>query len=307
MRRRKNRSNESFTPYVLRHLQNIIDDPLKVLNRLRNKDLKYNIRVRHSQIKEAFQTDEAPFCQHFVAPINAPDQFSAIVRDVTGASKDCEIVLSSLPYVCFTVSWSIRESRNLTVNFLALVQRVPINYEQQLYDDSEFTVVIFGGQLDRFIMFPYTFECALNSSAIRGTYIDELDQSKFDKYQVPPVETQKQACNDLLAILHYLDLHNEHSQDEPLLVDGYKPPLTKRDKRKGKLPAVEHKIISIVKPKVVPVTLPGTGTSGYKQREHTRRGHTRILRSGRKVEVRPCVAGDARLGRIEKDYDLEPS
>ena len=126
------------------------------------------------------------------------------------------------------------------------------------------------------------------------------------------IEKERDNLNPIIhtacMFLAYLEIPDNHSTDDPIIIPGHTPPpLSKLDRLRGNKREYSHKVLVIRKPKIIPVPLPGTGTSGYKQREHTRRGHTRILRSGRKVEVRPCVAGDARLGRIEKDYDLEPS
>jgi hypothetical protein len=45
--------------------------------------------------------------------------------------------------------------------------------------------------------------------------------------------------------------------------------------------------------------------TGIHQRQHIRRAHIRILRDGRNIYVRACVAGRAELGTIRKNYLVE--
>lgn len=60
--------------------------------------------------------------------------------------------------------------------------------------------------------------------------------------------------------------------------------------------------LDLTKPKYEKrVHLGGTHAS---PREHTRRGHWRTCKSGKRVWVRSCVCGDPKKGRISKDYRL---
>lgn len=116
-----------------------------------------------------------------------------------------------------------------------------------------------------------------------------------------------QACVTGAMFMAYLELPNLHSTEDPIIIPGYTPPLSKLDRLRGKKPEYPHKVLAIRKPAVIATPLPGTGTSGWRMREHKRRGHIRRLRSGRVVTVKPCVAGDPTLGVVEKDYALETS
>jgi hypothetical protein len=70
---------------------------------------------------------------------------------------------------------------------------------------------------------------------------------------------------------------------------------------RGKLPLYETKVLSIEVPQTYEKT--GIGIQDRRSpRQHLRRGHVRILQSGKRIWINSCVVGDKEKGRIDKEY-----
>lgn len=92
--------------------------------------------------------------------------------------------------------------------------------------------------------------------------------------------------------------------DQRVQIHGPSPKLNKKRARYGKLPLVEYRTLSILKPRqIVERELGGTHAS---PRVHLRRGHFR--RHGEKIIwVRESLVGDKANGLLLKDYQLRQS
>ncbi|MNI27871.1 hypothetical protein D3C73_816270 [compost metagenome] len=84
--------------------------------------------------------------------------------------------------------------------------------------------------------------------------------------------------------------------------------MTFTEKRKGALPYDSYRMLVINKgEKVISAGRSETGPCGERRaaREHTRRGHDRTYKSGKKIWINPMVINAGVGGKIVKDYKLK--
>jgi len=89
--------------------------------------------------------------------------------------------------------------------------------------------------------------------------------------------------------------------------DQPKPQSTPPTMKNGKpLLPLEHKVLHLhLARKMTPDKVVARMTTHHKHRWHEVRGHFRLLKSGRRVPIKPHARGDKRLGVIEKTYRVE--
>lgn len=104
---------------------------------------------------------------------------------------------------------------------------------------------------------------------------------------------------DFLAALACSNVSNE-------VIQAADPALNARRVRKGKLPLLETRCLTIVVPGNKPYRVEDSDGDGDHERnsprQHLRRGHIRRLSDDRRIWVNSCIVGDPSKGRIEKSY-----
>lgn len=78
--------------------------------------------------------------------------------------------------------------------------------------------------------------------------------------------------------------------------------LNRKRIKKGRLPFFEYKMLYVKPDKNDTNTTGVKNTDRLSPRQHLRRGHIRVLRSGDCVWVSACVVGDKNKGFVKKDY-----